>query len=465
MRRNRMRSVTIDAQDEEDFIQQYEKSKSRLSQLNFEKNKIQEKIPEDEDDDLSYQKKKKSTSLLNDSEEGDYSNLGAFNNDDDEDLLGVDYENDDIIKDEEDIIIKKENSDEKGIEVLVTYLKNTISYELKNMDFKGNTLIFNKNKNIMSMSGNAIYDLNIPELIDNILAENDNEYIKPTEGNNNSLRDYIFQNIESDSTLKIMVMSNNKNTKKSFINKFFEIKKDLKKNDNINEIKENENDEMDLDEPLEIKKKQIKLFNKTVSLQIFDTSDEFHQKSNSISDIYYQKVSAFFIFIESSNHNTKNYLDFIFEKINKYINNKTVVIFGVNMLFKKDCTIDGDNLKEYSNEKDVLYIPININNFDLKNNIINNLFNLILIKGIDHKINIEHKRKGSKDRRLGGIKNKLKDKICNDSNEKNNKYDLTRMNIPSSLGYKKKYRIKHVNAFDIEDDYDKKNKRKLSIDI
>ena len=460
-----MRSVTIDAEDEEDFIQQYEKSKSRLSQLNFKKNEIQEKIPEDEDDDLGYQKKKKSNFITNDSEEGDYSDLGALNNDDDEELLGVDYENDDIIKDEEDIIIKKENSDEKGIEVLVTYLKNTISYELKNMDFKGNTLIFNKNKNIMSMSGNAIDDLNIPELIDNILAENDNEYIKPTEGNNNSLRDYIFQNIESDSTLKIMVMSNNKNTKKSFMNKFFEIKKDLKKNDNINEIKENENDEIDLDEPLEIRKKQIKLFNKTVSLQIFDTSDEFHQKSNTISDIYYQKVSAFFIFIESSNHNTKKYLDFIFEKINKYINNKTVVIFGVNMLFKKDCTIDGDNLREYSNEKDVLYIPININNFDLKNCIINNLFNLILIKGIDHKINIDHKRKGSKDRRLGGIKNKLKDKICNDSNEKNNKYDLTKMNIPSSLGYKKKYRIKHVNAFDIEDDYDKKNKRKLSIDI
>ena len=460
-----MRSVTIDAEDEEDFIQQYEKSKSRLSQLNFKKNEIQEKIPEDEDDDLGYQKKKKSNFITNDSEEGDYSDLGALNNDDDEELLGVDYENDDIIKDEEDIIIKKENSDEKGIEVLVTYLKNTISYELKNMDFKGNTLIFNKNKNIMSMSGNAIDDLNIPELIDNILAENDNEYIKPTEGNNNSLRDYIFQNIESDSTLKIMVMSNNKNTKKSFMNKFFEIKKDLKKNDNINEIKENENDEIDLDEPLEIRKKQIKLFNKTVSLQIFDTSDEFHQKSNTISDIYYQKVSAFFIFIESSNHNTKKYLDFIFEKINKYINNKTIVIFGVNMLFKKDCTIDGDNLREYSNEKDVLYIPININNFDLKNCIINNLFNLILIKGIDHKINIDHKRKGSKDRRLGGIKNKLKDKICNDSNEKNNKYDLTKMNIPSSLGYKKKYRIKHVNAFDIKDDYDKKNKRKLSIDI
>ena len=465
MRRNRMRSFTIDAEDEEDFIQQYENSKSRLSQINFEKNEIQEKMSEEEDDDLNYQKKKKSNFQINDSEEADYSDLGAINNDEDEELYGLDYENDDIIKDEEDIIIKKENSDEKGIEVLVTYLKNIISDELKNMNFKGNTLIFNKNKNIMSMSGNAIDDLNIRELVDNILAENDNEYIKSTEGNNNSLRDYILQNIESDSTLKIMVMSNNKNTKNLFMNKFFEIKKDLKKNNDMNEIKENEIDDIDLDEPLDIRKKQIKLFNKNISLQIFDTSDEFHQKSNSITDIYYQKVSAFFIFIESTNHNTKKYLDFIFEKINKYINNKTVVIFGVNMLFKIDCNIDGDNLKDYSNEKDALYIPININNFDMKNCIINNLFNLILIKGIDHKINIDHKRKGSKDRKLGGIKNKLKDKIYNDSNNKNNKYDLTKMNVPSSLGYKKKYRIKHVNAFDIEDDYDKKNKRKLSMDF
>ena len=451
-----MRSVTIDAEDEEDFIQQYEKSKSRLSQLNFKKNEIQEKIPEDEDDDLGYQKKKKSTSLLNDSEEGDYSDLGALNNDDDEELLGVDYENDDIIKDEEDIIIKKENSDEKGIEVLVTYLKNTISYELKNMDFKGNTLIFTKNKNIMSMSGNAIDDLNIPELIDNILAENDNEYIKPTEGNNNSLRDYIFQNIESDSTLKIMVMSNNKNTKNSFINKFFGINDDI--NDKMNK---NEKDEI-ITEPFEIRKKQIKLFNKNICLKIFDTSDEFHK--NNISTIYYKTVSSFFIFIESSNHNVKTYLDFIYEKINKYTINKTVVIFGINMLFKEDCTIDELNLREYSKDKDYLYIPINMNNFDLKNTIILNLFNLILIKGIDHKIN-NNMRKESKEKRLGGIKNKLTNKINDSSSKKNYLYDITKMNVPSCLGYKKKYRIKHINAFDIDDEYDKTIKRKLSVDI
>ena len=263
MRRNRMRSVTIDAEDEQDFIQQYEKSKSHLSKMTFKKNENQEKIPEDEDDDLSYQKKKYNSFNINDSEEGDYSDLGAVNNEDDEELFGADYENDNNINNEEGIINKKENSDEKGIEVLVSYLKNTVMGELRNLDLNKNTIIFNKNKNVLSMSGNAIYDLNMREIVDNILAENDNEYIKSTEGNNNSLRDYILQNIESDSNLKIMIMSNNNNTKNSFMNKFFEIKNDFK-NINKNEIKDNDDLDIDQDEPFEIRKKQIKLFNKNV---------------------------------------------------------------------------------------------------------------------------------------------------------------------------------------------------------
>ena len=323
----------------------------------------------------------------------------------------------------------------------------------KNMN--NNEIIFNKNKNVIkALSGNAIYDLNIRELVDNILAENDNEYTKSNEGNNNSLRDYIFQNIESDCNLKIMFMSNNKSTKNSFLNKFFGINPHIDKN--------NKEKEEIIDEPFDIKKKQIKLFNKNITLQIFDTSDEFHK--NSISTIYYKTMNAFFIFIESSNHNVKYYLEFIFDKINKYIINKTVVIFGINMLFKEDCTIDGDNLREFASEKDILYIPININNFDLKNNIIVNLLNLILIKGIDHKMNVYSMRKGSKEKGLGGIKNKLTSKI-NDSSQKKNIYDITKMNIPSSLGYKKKYRIRHINAFDIEDNFNKKMKRKLSVDI
>ena len=437
-----MRSYTIDAENEEDFINQYEKAKSRLSQIIFKKKEIQDTIKEDEEDELSYQKKPKLSFHLNDNDEED-SDLGANNNDEDEDFLGAEYEN-------EENFIKKENLEERGIKILVNFLKTSVMGDIKNMDLNGNSLIFNKNKNLSSLSGNAIYDLTIRELVDNILAENDNEYIKSSEGNNNSLKDYIFQNIESDSNLKIMVMSNNKSTKNSFMNKL--IKKNV----------------IEEDEPFEIRKKQIKLFNKNICLQIFDTSDEFHKSSNIISSVYYKEVSAFFIFIESSNHNIQSYLEFILEKINKYINNKTIVIFGVNMLFKKDCTIEGFNLREYANEKDILFIPINLSNFDIKNSIINNLLNLILIKGIDHKNNneINSNRKGSRDRKLGGFKNKLTNKINNESNYKKNLYDITKMNVPSSLGYKKKYRIKHINAFDIDEDYsDKNSKRKLSVDI
>ena len=439
MRRTRMRYYSIDAKNKEEFLKECEITKSRLSKKIFEKNEIKESIPEDEEDNLGFQKKPKLSFHFNDSEED--SDLGAINNDDDEELLGIQYEN-------EEINNRKERNEEKGIDILVNFLKSSVVSESKNMDLNGNTIIFNKNKNIMSMSGNAIYDLNIRELIDNILAENDNEYIKSSEGNNNSLKDYIFQNIESDSTLKIMVMSNNKSTKNSFMNKFFEL------------------DEDSIDEPLEIRKKQIKLYNKNISLKIFDTLDEFHKSSKFITSIYYKEVSAFFIFIESSNHNVKIYLDNIFEKISKYVINRTIVIFGVNMLYKKDCTIDGYNLRDFTNEKDILFIPINLNNFDLKNKIINNLLNLILIKRIDNKINSNNSnRKNSRDKKLGGYKNKLTNKINDEINNKKNVYDICKMNIPSSLGYKKKYRIKHINAFDIDDDNDRNSKRKLSVDI
>ena len=456
MRRARNRFYTIDAENEEEFIKEFENIKrSRLSQLTFEEkqeNEDEAKIQEiDEEENLSPRKKKNSF-IFNDF--GEYSGLGAGNNldDDDEDNLGVqDYDDDDILKESEDSIINKENNEEKGIELLCYYLKNSVTEQSKGNILTNAETIFYKNKNMRALSGNAIYDLNIRDLVDNILTENDNEYTKSNEGNNNSLRDYILQNIESDKNLKIMVMSNNKSTKNSFINNFFGIKNNNEKNkDEIN------------DEPFEIRIKKVKLFNKNITLQIFDTSDEFHK--NSISNIYYETVSAFFIFIEASNHNINKYLEFIIEKLNKFINNKTCVIFGANMLFKEDCTIDGENLREYASEKNMMYIPMKINDFDLKNNLVINLLNLILIKGIDSKMNKESLRKGSRERVLKGFKKKLTNKI-NDSTQKKNAYDITKMNVQSSLGYKKKYRIKHINAFDMEDNNFRNVKRKLSADI
>ena len=442
-----MRSYTIDAENEEEYIQEYERiKKSRLSELNFkEKHNDEEEMLEPEEDSL----KPKNNSNLNDSDDG-YSGLGAFKEEDEEDYFEKDnYDDNDIIKGSEDEIIKKENNEEKGIELLCYYLKNSINELSKEKIINNKECIFYRNnKSIKALSGNAIYDINMRDLVDNLLSENDNEYMKSNEGNNNSLRDYIFQNIESDNNLKIMFMSNNKSTKNLFIKKIFVI---------------NENEKEDtLNESFEIRKKQIKLFNKYITLQVYDTSDEFHK--NSISTIYYKNISAFFIFIEASNHNSKEYLNFITEKINKYIINKTCIIFGINMLFNEDCTIDGDNLRDFATEKNMMFVPLKINDFDLKNNIIKNILNLILIKNIDNKQSRDSVRKMSNHKKLKTFKKKLTKKI-NDSSQKTNLYDITKMNIPSSLGYKKLYRIKHINAFDIEDNNNKFTRRKYSVDI
>ena len=473
-RRTRNRYYTIDAENEEEFIKEYENmKKSRLSELNFQKNSNEKTSPNyiEQEESLSPRKSKKSLNFADIDSDEDYLGLGTKPGlDDDEDCLGRIYEEDDILKGEETLIKNQnQNVEEKGIEMLCYYLKNSVKEMSKGKN--GESIFFNnKNKNVVNaLSGNAIYDLNIRDLVDNILTENDNEYTKTNEGNNNSLKDFIFQNIESDNNLKIMIMSNNESTKNSFINSFFGMKKikSLKENseneNNINNNTEDENDEDD-EMPFEIRKKQIKIFNKNITLKIFDTSDEFHK--NSFSFQYYKLVSAFFIFIEASKNNSKKYLDFILEKLNKYILNKTCVIFGINMLFKEDCTIEGNNLREYASEKNIMYIPIKINDFNLKNTLILNLLKLILIKGIDNKTSRNSLRKESRDTKLCGIQNKLTDKI-KDSSQKKDQYDISKMNIESSLGYKKKYRIKHINAFDIdEDNYSSsKNKRKLSADI
>ena len=468
-RRTRNRYYTIDAENEEEYIKEYEKmKKSRLSELNFQQKskEYSSSIQYNEQDEEGLSLKKSFNNESIDSDD-DYSGLGGKGLNEDEDNLGGIYEDDEILKGDESLIKNQNNQniEEKGIEMLCYYLKNSVKEMSKG---KGGESIFfnNKNKNFVNaLSGNAIYDLNIRDLVDNILTENDNEYTKTNEGNNNSLKDYIFQNIKSDSNLKIMIMSNNESTKNSFVETFFGIKrnKSLKNNINIKESTENEDDDINEDSPYEIRKKQIKLFNKNITLQIHDTSDEFHK--NPFSSFYYKDVSAFFIFIEGSKNNSKTYLDFITEKLNKYLLNKTCVIFGINMLFKEDCTIEGTNLKEYASEKNMMYIPIKINDFNMKNDLIINLFKLILIKRIDNKTSRESLRKESKEKKLAPIQNKLADKI-KDSSQKKDKYDITKMNIESTLGYKKKYRIKHINAFDIEDDnFSSKSKRKLSADI
>ena len=424
MRRNRVRSYTIDAENEEEFNKQCDSFLKNVEYNNKNNEVINELI---EENNIKYD------------------DFGETNSEDD---LGDENDCFDSLNKIED---KNIDQDEKNIELLCIYLKQSIALQAKNNNYNGNENIFYRYKNPLHiLSGNAIYDLNIKELVDDIMTENELEN-KNEINDNNSLKDFISQNIKGDCTLKIMFMSNNDSTLNSYVNNFFNIENKKEKNKDIDNI------------DFEIRKKQIRLFNKNISLQIFDTSNKFH--NNLSSKIYYQFSNAFFIFIEATNHNVQKYMEDIFIKLDKYLFEKTIVIFGVNMLFEQDCSIDGFNLKEFASNKNCLYIPIKINDFTMKNHIILNILNLILIKKIDNKK--RSTRKYSKDdKNIGNMKKDLTNKINNLSskNESNYIYDITKMDIPNSIGYKKDYRIYHLNAFDTEKKniFSKKKSRKWS---
>ena len=433
MRRRRVRSYTIDAENEEDFKR---KCDSALKNESFDimANNTQkiEELEDEYENDMN-------NNILVEKDDLVYEGFGDINEEDDfEDEI-----------DSEDIIDKLEDNhieqDEKNIELLCVYLKHSIAIQAKENINDINENIFYRSKNpLHTLSGNAIYDLNVKELVDNIMTENEFDESNEIEmennkqnGKSNSLKEFISQNIKGDCTLKIMFMSNNDSTRNLYVQKFF-----------MNNI---ENDEQNIyknNVDFEIRKKQIRLFNKNISLQIFDTSNEFH--NNISSKIYYQFSNAFFIFIEATNHKVKEYLENIFSKLEKYLSEKTVIIFGVNMLFEQDCCIDGFNLKEFCTNNNYLYIPLKINDFTVKNNIMLKILNLILIKKIDNKKDII-RNNSNEDKKL---RNKITDKIIHlttkNENEKKYLYDISKMDIPNSLGYKKSYRINHINAFDTE---------------
>jgi recombination DNA repair RAD52 pathway protein len=133
-RRTRSRYYTIDAENEEDFIKEYENMrKSRLTELEFDNKEENEKIQEtDEEELLSPRKNRGSISYNNLEDEGEYSGLGAMKDldDEEEDDLAQHYEDDEILKKSEDDIIK-DNNEEKGLEVLCYYLKNSITEQSK----------------------------------------------------------------------------------------------------------------------------------------------------------------------------------------------------------------------------------------------------------------------------------------------------------------------------------------------
>ena len=466
----RNRSITIDAETEEEFINLYENHRSRLSKKNFNTdideneddeynnlsaNKISRDSSKDFENIFHNNRRKKLSNTIKEEDDDEYSELGANSNS--------------IIEEDDSYYInenfrKKSQDYEKRIDLLCNYLKNSIynknNYiDHNNLNFNTES-IFYRNKNVLhTLSGNAIYDINMMELLENII--NDDENINNNinnncningGGNENNLKDFIIQNIETDCILKIMVILNNFNICNNLLENFFD-----KKIINDNNLK-NENSN------LEIHKKIIRLFNKNINLEFFYTNENFH--NNLTSTIYYKLSNSFFFIIDATKQNSLEFLETLLKKIEKNSFNKEIIIIGLNLLFKENCTIDNLNLKEFAIEHNIIYIPMKIDEFKINNPLLKNLFSLILIKNIDTKK--FSSRKSLHEKSIKGFKNNISNIIKNNDN----KYEFNKLKVNNNLGYKKQYRIKHINAFDFIDIDDnklgfknKKIHRKLSIDL
>jgi hypothetical protein len=183
----RNRSITIDAETEEEFINLYENHRSRLSKKNFNFDNIDNE--DDEYNNLSANKmsrdsskdfenifhnnrRKKLSNTIKEEDDDEYSELGANSN-------SIIEEDDSYYANEN--FRKKSQDYEKRIDLLCNYLKNSIYNKNNytnhnNLNFNTES-IFYRNKNVLhTLSGNAIYDINMMELLENII--NDDENIK-----------------------------------------------------------------------------------------------------------------------------------------------------------------------------------------------------------------------------------------------------------------------------------------------
>jgi len=167
-RRNRVRSYTIDAENEEEFNKQCE---------NFLKNE-------------EYKNKNEEIKELMEENNINYDDFGEINSEDD---LGDENDSFDSLNKIEDNNI---DQDEKNIELLCIYLKQSIALQAKNNIIENDNIFYRYKNPLHILSGNAIYDFNIKELVDDIMTENELENknkINADGGSekNNNLKNFI----------------------------------------------------------------------------------------------------------------------------------------------------------------------------------------------------------------------------------------------------------------------------------
>jgi len=309
---------------------------------------------------------------------------------------------------------------DNGFNLLCSFFKENIRTGRTQRDPQ--LLIHQSNKKFpRSMSNNSITDISVKDILDSIVKfnkeedecenKNDSKNVSDTSsgkgGNTHGLNfkgrnsfkknsvenvshqscnsnsswstqlsnELLAQNLEcEEEVLKVMMIGSTHIGKTHLIDSFLEFRRNR----------------YEPSSGLEIKKKIVKIIDKNVRIEFYDTDANFHLKDT--SKIYYKLCDAFFYVVDWSKQESVEFISNIHENIFNNSTSNSFFLANLNLRSKNSKVCD-EKLKSFADDLNAIYVPLeDVSNFHMKNNTVVNVFSYVLVKKIKNKNKTKFKK-------------------------------------------------------------------------
>jgi len=267
----------------------------------------------------------------------------------------------------------KEKNKEKALDNFFNLIKGDKKYD---------GLFLRTGNMSRSLTYNSLTDLDVNEALDclfssqneemrfNYLSEVNNSAMS-TEASKNNLSTLLSQNMEmKDEVLKIMMIGSNMIGKTALLSSFTDSSFDLNKYVYFPTL------------GMEIKKIFLKLNEKNVKIEFYDTDMNIHQKD--ITQTFYKICNAYFYIVDANRMDTFEYIRATHMKVlNSHTRNASFYLFVVRAEAK--ASKDVELIKDYCLNAKITFCRTNPDEFTQKNVTLLNYLNNVLIRKVSCK--------------------------------------------------------------------------------
>jgi len=220
------------------------------------------------------------------------------------------------------------------------------------------------------------------------------------------MKDLLVQNLDVEEKIKVMIISNSPKLRQEILSSFLD-----------------NNDDITVDSDLEIKKKTVKLLNKSICCEFFNTGKNFHTKDT--SKIYYKLSNAFLVVVDVKDYDLIDYIYKTYRQVNDSTSAQNFICIAKNFCpLEKSPNKMSVKLKNFCVEHGIVLFPLG-DKFKIENANVNNLFSLLYLKNIGK-----------------GYKTNKNKENSNSSNSKKGKENK------NSLKFDDEYSLKFISALD-----------------